>query len=326
MKLLRVIAENVRALPDGAYTFAHPVTGMVIDTALVTGPAGSGKTTLLEAIVVAKERIAGYGPPPNPRSLLRRGANNGRVVVTFVLDPDELARAGLNEPVQPVEAWLSGGGSGTRVDPRMGKLLSDFSEGASRLCYFPAQRRLDPPQPVERAPSSRDLVRLCVDREGDKFGPVVRWICQRLAADQSALAAQLVSTGVALASHAPDGLAAFRKALAAMCPQLRLANLPPESGMPWFERVDGATLTLDELSDSERDAVLLSGTCALFAFRRSIVLIDRLDLFACGQLEESWLAALATLAPDCQFVVTTSGDGASSSEAHVVRLGGGART
>src|SRR5688572_7638675 len=124
MKLLKISVEGVRALADGVYTFAQASTGQPFDASVVVGPNGSGKTTLLEAIVIAKERVAGYGPPPAARGLLRAGASDGRVALTWLLDDAERAESGLKDPIQELEVRLTAGVAASQVDPRLAKLLS----------------------------------------------------------------------------------------------------------------------------------------------------------------------------------------------------------
>lgn len=308
MKLLRVLVENVRALGNGVYKFADPSSGEPFDSVVVTGSMGSGKTTLLEAIVIAKERVAGYGPPPDPRALLRRGESNGRVKLTFLLEPDELASAGLSEPIQLCETRLSGPASAVQGDPRFVRLLATLGSGSPKVIFFPATRRSEAADSFELPPSVRDEAILCVSRAGDKFGPVIRWLRRELIREGCAVAMELQSSGLAMGSVGGGVLAKFRSGLAELCPDLRLHGVAKDGRELHFERKNGDIYEHGELSDAERDALLFAGTIAMLSPNQSILLIDRLDLFASGDLQPSWLAALARLAPKSQIITTATSE------------------
>src|SRR5271170_5980115 len=96
MKLTRLVLENFRGAPSGAWSFTGP-DGAPLDTVFVTGPASSGKTAFLEAIAALKESVGAYGMPPLTRHLLRRGASAGKVEGTWRFTAEEMTRADLKE-------------------------------------------------------------------------------------------------------------------------------------------------------------------------------------------------------------------------------------
>jgi energy-coupling factor transporter ATP-binding protein EcfA2 len=320
VKLLRVETEGVRALANGVYSFAHPTSGEAFGAVLVTGPTGSGKTTLLEAILTAKERAAGYGAPPNPRGLLRRGEANGRVSLGFLLSEAERAQTGLTDPIQELEIRLSGVAATAQIDPRLKKLLATISS-ATKLVYFGSSRRLEP-DVGDTPESARDAIDLAVSRAGDKYAPVLRWIARRLREEANAVTERLQRSGMAMMNDAPDTLGALRDAVARLSPELRLHGLSPDGRTPWFEKSDGTVLSIDALSDGERDAVLLAGAWAMLELSRSIVLIDRPDLFT-GDDASSRLAALRSLTAEGQIIAAVTSERmlASIPPHQVLRLG-----
>jgi energy-coupling factor transporter ATP-binding protein EcfA2 len=320
MKLLRMTTEGVRVLPDGVYPFAHPTSGEPLSTVLVTGPMGSGKSTLLEAILTAKERAAGYGPPVDPRPLLQRGEPNGRIALSFLLSDAERTRSGLADPIQELEIRLSGSGLPADIDPRLAKLLSRWPAD-STLAYLSSARQYEP-ELFELPESERDLVRLAVSRARDKYAPAMRWIARQLREDASSIAGKLRQSGVAMPNDAPDSLARCKAAISRLAPELRLHGLSPDGRAPWFEKPDGTVLPIESLSDGERDAVLIAATWALLNLSRSIVLIDRPDLFATDD-GAARLDALRSLFAEGQLIATVTSEAMLSSlpAFQVIRLG-----
>jgi hypothetical protein len=307
MKLARVRLHSVRDLPDGEIVFTHP-DGRPFDVAVVTGPAASGKTTLLEAIAMAKERVASYGRAARPRAFLRRGEANGLVELTLLLDEGERRRAGLAEPVAKLTVQLSG--ARDDHDPRLVKLLASYSHdpAVGLVDYFPANRRLLPELGAEPPPSEATEARLRLSNDLDKYRGVVPWLRDALTADAAHIAGALRDSGLVTSLAAPDRLAAFRSALRAMCPWLRLVGLCKDGRTLGFARDNGCEPLLFELSDAELDAVLLVASFLRVGHANSLVLIDRLDLHAHPDDQLRWLEALAALAPSSQLIVATTSE------------------
>jgi hypothetical protein len=317
MKLLRVVTENVRNLPDGEYPFADRTSGEPLPVVIVSGPMASGKTSLLEAIAMAKERAAAYGAPPDVRRFLRRGAAEGRVVLTLRLDESE-RRASDGDPIAEIDVCLAG--PRPALAPKLAKLLSSYSHAPSgKMEYFPAQRRLDAVRSNDAEPDELEEAHLRLRSDASKYRGVVPWLRARLRDDARELGARLSSGGFVTASDAPDSLTPLRRALEAMCPRLRLAGLGAD-GEPGFVRDDGSQASLAELSDAEKDALLLATTFQRIGLDHSIVLLDRLELHAHPEDQRRWLTALGALGRDNQLVVATSSDVLLSTAGHGIQL------
>jgi hypothetical protein len=117
-------------------------------------------------------------------------------------------------------------------------------------------------------------------------------------------------------------LAPFGEGLARLCPQLRFAGLGPDARTPWFERADGSGIPIEELSDGERDAVLLVATHARIGLTGSVVLIDRPELYVSAPAHGVWLQGLAQLGRN-QIIAATSSETLlrETPSAQVIRLG-----
>lgn len=306
MRVARVSLRNVRSLPDREISFCQP-DGRPHDAVLVTGPAASGKTTLLEVIAMAKERVGGYGSAARPRAFLRPGEPNGHVGVWLVLDEGERRRAGLAEPIAKLSVPLSG--APEPHDPRLAKFLASYSHGpdVGLMDYFPAGRALSPSVGNEPPPDERTEGRLRLGREPDKYRGVLPWLRAALVGDAAHTATTLREAGLVLGADAPDPLQGFRQMLAQMCPWLRVQGLSGDGSAVMFVRRGGGAVPALELSDAERDAVLLCASWQRLGLCRSVALIDRLEQHAHPDDQKRWLDTL-TATGDNQLIVATSSE------------------
>lgn len=88
---------------------------------------------------------------------------------------------------------------------------------------------------------------------------------------------------------------------------------------------DGRTYDLAELSSGEQAVFPLISEFVRLDIARSIVLIDELELHLHPPEQQSLLAALRKLGPDCQFIITTHSSYLTEvlAEEQIVRLPGG---
>jgi energy-coupling factor transporter ATP-binding protein EcfA2 len=325
MKIAHIKTENLRGVRDGAYSFTHANTGQPFDIVFITGPMASGKTTLLEAIAMAKERAGSYGTPVDARAFLKRGASNGSVRLSLLLDEGERQRAELREPVQVIDVPL-GGAPPLNVHPQLRALLAEYSHTTDigKWEYFPANRRLEPAWAwgEEPPPDEAAEARLRLSRASDKYRGVAAWLRERVLDDATQLDKTLANRGLVSVAERPTSLAPFAFGLAKLCPQLRFSGLGPDARTPWFERVDGHGVPIDALSDGERDAVLVVATHARIGLTGSVVLIDRPELHVAASAQSAWLRATAQLG-DNQIIAATTSETLlrETTGAEVVRLG-----
>ena len=311
MKLARLTTESIRGLPDRAHVFTDR-TGAPLDTVLITGGPGSGKTTLLEAIGAVKEAIGSYGGPQSPARLRCAGASRARIDVVWALSPAERASADF-ESSELTATWSIGDGdSRIECDPRARRLFTAYSHAPEqgKFEYLPASRRLDGPRsrPASPAPTIAAEARLRLTDDPEKYTSL-RGHLRGLAVANAARLAQLVDTqGIAMRAQVPDALAPHKQAIAALLPALRLVAVEPDerSSRVLFQKRAGAVVELAELSDSERQAVLLATTFCRLGLNHSVVLIDSPELHQHPQHHADVFAAICTLGRDNQIIAATT--------------------
>jgi predicted ATPase len=130
-----------------------------------------------------------------------------------------------------------------------------------------------------------------------------------LAVANAARLAQLVDAqGIAMRSQVPDALAAYKNAIAQLLPGLRLVAVEPDerSARVQFQKREGAIVELSELSESERQAVLLGATFCRLGLNHSVVLIDTPELHQHPQRHAEVFAAVCALGRDNQIIAATT--------------------
>lgn len=311
MKLARLTTENIRGLPDRDYVFSDR-TGAPLDTVLITGGAGSGKTTLLEAIGAVKEAIGSYGAPQSPARLRRAGATRARIDVVWSLSPAERASADL-ATLDLAATWNIGDGD-SRVDcaAPARRMFAAYShaEDQGKFEYFPANRRLDRPPALAAgsAPTVAAEGRLRLTDDPEKYGGLRRHFGDLARAQAAQVMAALDAQGIAMRTQHADALSPYKEAVAALLPSLRLLRIEPaeRSIRVLFQRRDSLVLELSELSESERQAVLLAATFRRLGLHHSVVLIDTPELHQHPSRHAELFAGLCALGRDNQIIAATS--------------------
>jgi ABC-type lipoprotein export system ATPase subunit len=317
VKLARLTTENIRGLPDRAHVFTDRA-GSPLDTVLITGGPGSGKTTLLEAIGAVKEAIGSYGAPQSPARLRRAGASRARIDVVWALSPKERASADLD--VSDLVATWSIGDGDSRLDcnPRARRLFVAYSHAAEqgKVEYLPANRRLDGPR-ARAVPAARSIAaegRLRLTDDPEKYAGLRVYLRALAVASATRLVQLLDTQGIALRKQQPDALAPYKQAIAALLPDLRLLAVEPDSPVTsdersarvLFQKRDGVVLELSELSESERQAVLIATTFRRLGLEHSLVLLDTPELHLHPGHHATFFTALCALGRDNQILAATT--------------------
>ena len=311
MKLLRLTCHSIRGVPDGSYSFAAAPNGVPLDCVFVTGGPGSGKTSLLEAIAAIKEATGSYGLPPDGGRMLRRGVTAGRIEATWLLSTAELARAELEDAQHGVCWRLATARVGFEVAPRLRRLFARYSvdPGVGKFELFSANRRISTEVASSRFPRlPADEPHLRLTSERDKYVDFRLYLRALVLSDAARLAQLLDAQGIVLRSQQPDALAPFKEAIAALLPDLRLATIELEdrTARVWFQRRDGVRVELDELSESEQQAVLFAVTFRRLGLNHSVILIDTPDLHLHPRRHAAFFAGLLELGRDNQIVAATT--------------------
>ena len=305
MKLARVSFLGVRGLADATYDLVGP-SGVPHDLVVVTGPTASGKTRFLEAVVAAKEAIAPYGLLQAGAPWVASGSVGARVSLAFWLDEEERTYAGTGASVLEADVTFSPQRGASDADEGLVAVLERYDHRPDRgkVEYFPSPRRL-PVYPPFHGTSAVEQRALRPGKEARKYAFVTRFLGELRAS--------------------PGAVRAFAGRLEALSPTVRYVRPTAADGVPrCFTSRGGAPVTPTELSDGEADAVIFAATATLIGLGRSIVLVDRPDLFADPSGLAPFVAGLRALGPDNQLVLASASPEllAAAHPAHRIALDG----
>ncbi|MFO0756457.1 MAG: hypothetical protein U0359_08195 [Byssovorax sp.] len=326
MKLVRLALEGHRGVEDGAWSFANPSGGAPLATVYVTGPAASGKTTFLEAIIALRESVGALGAAPVAEKLLRAGAKRGKIEGTFLLDPEEMARAERKEAELTVTLSLDPEAPPAQSEPLLRELFAAYSHDPAqgKLEYFPSSRRVArrggrKPPPIEVEGHLRPA------RDPDKYAFIEQALIALALDDGLKTADEARSRGIVLRSEGRDSLGPCRRAMAELCASARLTGVEAfgEAHRLRFDRAAGGHGTLDDLSESEQQAFLIAATFTRLGLNRSLVLLDEPELHQHADAQLGFVRALGRLGQNNQlFLATGSLEILRTAAPHeVVRLG-----
>lgn len=315
MKITKLECRNFAGVPDGVYSFVAPGRTAPHGLTLVAGVRGSGKTRLLEAIVALKELIGAYLAPPPPASLLEPGQKQGALGGTFLFTDEERAAGELDSNELTVSFPLGDAGAIEPVKlPRPVRSLFGrfaFGDPCGKVELFPASRALSPfGEPTTAA--HEKLVRFGAG--ATKYGGLVPSIIALSAADGARALQETAARGMLLGLDAPDSLGVYRAAIAKLAPEVRLRGAQPARGSTpgdgkkpvlAFERSNGSFVDVHDLSDAQKQAVLLAGTIVRLGLSRSIVLLDSPELHVHVADQSRFLEALVSIGDDNQWIVST---------------------
>lgn len=312
MKITKLECRHVAGVPDGAYSFTLPGRADPNALTFVAGVRGAGKTRLLEAIVALKELVGAYRAPPAPAALLADGEREGVLAGTFLLTDEERSMAELEDAELSVSFPLGGDAEPTKITRPVRSLFSRFAlRGGGKVELFPAGRAL-PPYGEATTAEHEKLVRF--GPAETKYAGLVPALVALSAADGARALEETASRGLLLGADAPDSLAPYRAAFAKLVPELRLRGAQPPRGATVgdgakpilaFERPNGGVVGAHELSESQKQAVLLAGTILRLGLSQSIVLLDGPELHVHVADHARFLAALTSIGEDNQWIVAT---------------------
>lgn len=307
MKLVRLVLENFRGAPNGTWSFMG-LGGAPLDTVFITGPASSGKTTFLEAIAALKESVGAYDMPPETKRLRRRGATSGKVEGTWQLSADEMRRAELDRSTVTTTLDLGNDGPAELAEPGLRELFAAYSHDSSRgkFEYFPANRAVGSGE-VRASLMVDEEARLRLGKGAEKYATSKRALINLALGDGVTAIEEAMARGLLLRNDQRDSLAPYRKDLAGLAPHLRLigVEIVGKGHELIFERADGARLTLDDLSDSEKQAFLFCATFRRIGLSHSVVLVDQPELYLHADLHLRFIQALGRLGVDNQIFYAT---------------------
>lgn len=283
MKLRGLTCAGIPGVADGTFEFAKP-NGAPHDLVLVTGDEATGKSRLLGVIAAARDMIAPLGEEVNQDAWVRYGQVASKVLMQFYLSDDEQEEIGAEQRVLTAEVIFRADPDMTapdQTDPGLVYLLERyahedavgtfelFAEGR-RLDVGGGEALLDPETQKEHRTSASPR----------KFAFLPAFLASlRVNAEQAdRFAATLARFGTTcIYDQAAHGL-------------VSRGRLAP---------------SLEALSSSETDAVLMSATATLVRLSNSVVLVDRPELYRADDASRA-LEGLRGLGDDNQLILATT--------------------
>lgn len=316
MKIKRISTNGFRGLPDRTFDFTAQRTGLPSELVVITGSSGSGKTCLLDAILAAKEDVGSYGLQVSPASFVRSGGNAAKVQIEWVLTADECSRNGAASPELASESIFAPNlFSSLDHDPALVGLLCEYDTdpSMSKVEYFHATRRIPraniPSIATIGSPEGERIVRLT--RDDSKYAQVIQYVTEA--------SLGLHDTGQ------KSGAERLAKAFSSLCRSRQIAGVE-RSGrnlIPRFVDARGGIVGPDELSDSERQALLFAVTFLRQGVQNSLVLIDTPELHLPEAEVGAFVRALMGLGIGNQLVIATGSPSACAAnpDAAIITMG-----
>ena len=275
---------------------------------MIAGPPGSGKTRWLETVIAMKDVAVG-GEPSNDLGMWRANTSTAHVVATWALTEAEAKRARLELREHTITWHLAAGleERPERARRRLSRELSRFEVGDVRLEYFPANRQWGDPR--ASLPMHGPLVaRLRQSKLATKYAGLPEVLVERAREYEGVLSEIVRARGVVFATAGADPLEEpYREAVALVSDDLRLEEARTLAQTPTlvFTRRSGARLTLDELTDGERQVTLFAMWSVWLGLRDGVVLVDAPELHVHRSRVTALRDRLLGLWPGCQVILAT---------------------
>ncbi|MFO0551601.1 MAG: hypothetical protein U0271_24650 [Polyangiaceae bacterium] len=318
MRIRRVICDGVLGVQDASFDLSDASTGRPANIVAITGPAASGKTRLLEAVLAAKETLAPYATRPSPDEWVRTPEGAAKITLDWELDDTEKRRFHVGRVAFTTEAILTRDPSFlSPIDGGLAEILRHFNTAPEhpKLAYFHARRDLPVGLSIDVGPTGTDALEAGkrLTRDNGKFAGLVRFIAE---------------SGLGLRRDA-DGRPAERgqitQAFASLCATKKLLGLypTPQGHLPGFTDGGGRAFGLNQLADSELDALLFAASWVRWGLvgSSSIVLIDTPERGRAEGDAAAFVRALSGLGPLNQIIVATRSESVARAANAVVRLG-----
>lgn len=323
MRLLRLQTTDIASLRDRTYELSHPQTGEALDVVVVTGPPASGKTRLLETIIAAKEAVASYGGSSLP-ARVAPGTTSAKIEAEWALSPAESRRTGETRRSIRSEVLLGAFAlpSGDR-EPGLAAILGGYAHDpeVGKVEYFHAGRALPPGSAslAGLASSESSERRLRFSKTLDKYRSIRQVLLEHAVAERLDERPRDPAR--------PPFTERFARSFATLCETKKFAGVDrgEEGFRVRFEAPSGEVVDLDDLSDSERQAVIFAATFVHLELHHSIVLVDVPELFLPPSAVVRFASAITALGQDNQIIFATGSPElvAAVEPYQVVRLGEG---
>lgn len=304
MKIQSVTFIGVRGVRDATFDLAAREGG-AHELVVVTGPSASGKTRVVEAIIAAVEAIAPHAPQAPPGAWIADDVEAAKIKLAFHLGDEERVYAASSGPIQEAEVTFTGERTRAHAGGGLIAVLERYTHDPrkGKLEYFPSNRRIATNPPFHGL-GVMEQQTLRSGKDPRKYAFILRFL--RDLPDDTHRAQR------------------FASLLEALSPTVRYVHGRASEGVPRCLSSHGrAPVSPGELSDGEADAVIFAATATAIGLGRSLVFVDRPELFADAERIPHTVHALQGLGEDNQLFLATSSAAviASCSGAPVIALG-----
>ncbi len=300
MKISRFAARGVLGLRDLDLDFAGGALDGPRDVVIVSGPPASGKTRLFDLMLAALEAVGPYHGMVRASDWCADLEKGARVELGLAIEgiPEGAAERAVVE--------LTAGGVRTAVDRRVAKLLSRYDHDPmhGKREYFPEGR--------QRAWGAR-----C-----DGLGELEQSL---LRSTKDAQKYSFVPRFLAELRHDAPRRTTFARQLELLSPSVRFSTAPRKDPTACFKNRMREEVPFVELSSSESEAVIIAATATLLGLHRSVIFLDRPELYVSSDRLADFVGALLQLGEQNQWFIATSDRNLAASlpRAHHVSLGSG---
>jgi hypothetical protein len=312
MKISRFAARGVLGLRDLDLDFAAGASGASAgprDVVIVSGPPASGKTRLFDVMLAALEAVGPYHGMVRAEGWCADLAKGARVELGLLVEGSvEGSVAGSPEGASArAVVDFTADGVLTAVNRRVAKLVSryDHDPAHGKREYFPEGR--------QRAWGAR-----C-----DGLGELEQSL---LRSTKDAQKYSFVPRFLAELRHDDRRRATFARQLELLSPSVRFAAAPRKDPTACFKNRTREEVPFVELSSSESEAVIIAATATLVGLHRSVIFLDRPELYVSSDRLAEFVEALLQLGEQNQWFIATSDRNLAAQipRAHHVSLGSGA--
>jgi hypothetical protein len=301
MRISRFAARGVLGLRDLDLDFEAGAPGGPRDLVIVSGPPVSGKTRLFDLMLAALEAIGPYHGMVRASDWCADLGKGARVELGLSVEGTPKGAA------ERAVVDFTADGLLTAVNRRVAKLVSRYDHDPThgKREYFPEGRqrawgaRCDGLGELEQS-----LLRSTKDTQ--KYSFVPRFLAEL--------------------RHDVRRRATFARQLELLSPSVRFAAAPRKDPTACFKNRMREAVPFDELSSSESEAVIIAATATLIGLHRSVIFLDRPELYVSSDRLAEFVEALLQLGEQNQWFIATSDRNLAASlrQAHHVSLGSGA--